>query len=305
MEPSTATKFGSMPEVRYSSAEAPLVAGAPTTNDSDTATAADVRPSQQDSPPNERFVSPTRGTTCRRGTSFISAHLEPRPVEWLWQDRLACGTLAMISGVPGSGKTWLALAIAAALSRGRDPWTCEALEPCTVLYASMEHDGSEIISPRFVALKGNPDRFAVLRPAGSAASASLKLRDTCTIEDALQRTGARLLILDSFDTYFGIDLHQPTETHPLCEKLARLAEKQHCCILLLRHLGKRGPGRPAVRGQSEISFALRTEFLAGSSPDARSSSFSYRSSPTWGPLLPRSRTALMIPEFSDWTGLRG
>jgi AAA domain len=261
-------KFGSMSEVRHASAEAPLVAGAPATNDPDTATVADVLPAQQDSP---RYGSPS---TLHAGppaaADFVYLRdLEPRPVEWLWQDRLACGTLAMISGVPGSGKTWLALAIAA-LSRGRDPWTCEALEPCTVLYASMEHDSSEIILPRFIALKGNPDRFAVLRRVGSDASASPKLRDTCAIEDALQRTGARLLILDSFDTYFGIDLHQPTETHPLCEKLARLAERQHCCILLLRHLSKRGPGRPAFRGQPEISSALRTEFLAGSSPDARS-----------------------------------
>jgi hypothetical protein len=29
-----------------------------------------------------------------------------RLVEWLWQDRLASGALAMISGESGSGKTW-------------------------------------------------------------------------------------------------------------------------------------------------------------------------------------------------------
>ena len=295
-------KFGSMSEVRYSSAEAPLVAGAPATNDPDTATVADVLPSQQDSPPNgASSPSPAEPTAA---VDFVYLRdLEPRPVEWLWQDRLACGTLAMISGVPGSGKTWLALAIAAALSRGRDPWTCEALEPCTVLYASMEHDSSEIISPRLVALKGNPDRFAVLRRAGSAASASLKLRDTCAIEDALQRTGARLLILDSFDTYFGIDLHQPTETHPLCEKLARLAERQHCCILFLRHLGKRGPGRPAFRGQSEISSALRTEFLAGSSPDARSQLVFLQIKSNLGPLAPALSYRIDDSGIFDWTGL--
>ncbi len=63
------------------------------------------------------------------------ADIEPRPIDWLWQDRLACGTLAMLSGDPGSGKTWVALAIAAALSRGRVPSTNHTLQPCTVLYA--------------------------------------------------------------------------------------------------------------------------------------------------------------------------
>jgi hypothetical protein len=295
-------KLGPMSEARYSSTEAPLVAGAPATNAPDTATVADVLPAQQDSP---RYGSPSPLHAERPAAAdFVYLRdLEPRPVEWLWQDRLACGTLAMISGVPGSGKTCLALAIAAALSRGRDPWTCEALEPCTVLYSSMEHDPSEIISPRFVALKGNPDRFAVLRRAGSDASASLKLRDTCAIEDALQRTGARLLILDSFDTYFGIDLHQPTETHPLCEKLARLAERQHCCILFLRHLSKRGPGRAAFRGQSEISSALRTEFLAGSSPDARSQLVLLQIKSNLGPLAPALSYKIDDSGIFDWTGL--
>jgi hypothetical protein len=38
------------------------------------------------------------------------ADLQPQPVDWLWQHRLAAGTLALISGEPGSGKTWVALA---------------------------------------------------------------------------------------------------------------------------------------------------------------------------------------------------
>ena len=45
------------------------------------------------------------------GTDIVYlADLQPQPVEWLWQHRLAAGTLAMISGEPGSGKTWVALA---------------------------------------------------------------------------------------------------------------------------------------------------------------------------------------------------
>jgi AAA domain len=163
--------------------------------------------------------------------------LQPRPVEWLWQDRLASGTLSMISGEPGSGKTWVALAIAAALSRGRAPFTGEKLKPCTVLYASMEHDSSEVIHPRFARLNGDAARFVVLRGAVSAPS---------VLEDALQRTHARLLILDPFQSLFGpgVDLHHPTATRSLLGTLATLSEKHRCCILLIRHLDKRGPGRP-------------------------------------------------------------
>jgi hypothetical protein len=203
----------------------------------------------------------------------------------------------------GIGKTWIALAIAAALSRGRDPFTCEELEPCTVLYASMEHNSAEIILPRFVGLDGDPKRFAVLRGPRSSASASLNLRDTSVIEDALQRTHARLVILDSLDSYSGLDLHQPTETLPLLEKLARLAERQHCCILFIRHLSKRGPGRPALRGLTKISAALRTEFLAGSSPDAPSQPAFLQMKSNLGPLAPALSYTIDDAGSFYWTGL--
>jgi hypothetical protein len=230
--------YGPLPAVSSSIPEVPPVGDALITpTDPDTPTVADVLGPQgdsaQDAPPHPPLLeSPA-------GADFVYlCDLQPRPVEWLWQDRRACGTLA-----------WIALAIAAALSRGRDPFTCEQIEPCTVLYASMEHNSAEIILPRFAGLDGDPKRFAVLRGAPSAASASLNLRDTSVIEEALQRTHARLVILDSLDSYFGMDLRQPTETLPLLEKLARLAERQHCCILFIRHLSKRGPGRPALRGR--------------------------------------------------------
>ena len=295
--------FGPLPTVPSSIPEIPPVGDALKTPTAPvTATVAGVLGPQgdspQDAPPHPPFPeSPA-------GADFVYlCDLQPRPVEWLWEDRLACGTLAMISGVPGSGKTWIALAIAAALSRGRDPFTCEQLEPCTVLYASMEHNSSEIILPRFVGLHGDPKRFAVLRGARSAASASLNLRDTSVIEDALQRTHARLVILDSLDSDSGLDLRQPTETLPLLEKLARLAERQHCCILFIRHLRKRGPGRPALRGPTEISATLRTEFLAGASPDAPSQPALLQIKSNLGPLAPALSYTIDDAGSFYWTGL--
>jgi hypothetical protein len=256
----------------------------------------------------EPSPSPATDSDTASCADFVYlSDLQTQPVQWLWQDRLASGTLAMISGVPGSGKTWVALAMAAALSRGRVPYTGEACEPCTVLYASMEHGSSEIIQPRFASLLGDPRRFAVLRGAVSAPSASLNLRDTSVLEDALQRTHARLLILDSFlsSSGVGIDLQQPTETLPILEKLARVAERHRCCILLICHLSKRGPARSAVRssGSIEISAALRTEFLAGSSIDAPSQPALLQVKSNLGPLAPALAYKIDNAGNFRWTGL--
>jgi hypothetical protein len=73
-------------------------------------------------PPHTPSPLPAVADATSTGTDIVCrADLQPQPDEWLWQHRLAAGTLAMPSGEPGSGKTWVALAIAAALTRGRYP----------------------------------------------------------------------------------------------------------------------------------------------------------------------------------------
>jgi len=83
-----------------------------------------------------------------------------------------------------------------------------------------------------------------------------------------------------------------------------LAEKHRCCILLIRHLNKRGAGRPAHRGHgsTDISAALRTEFLAGTAPDAPSQPALLQVKSNLGPLaLP---LAYKIDDAGNflWTG---
>jgi len=226
-------------------------------------------PQQAEPSPAIRPPAPAEpgAATDRHADLVCLADIPPRPIDWLWQDRLACGTLAMLSGDPGSGKTWVALAIAAALSRGRVPSTNHTLQPCTVLYASAANGAADLIRPRFAQLDGDPARLILLRGVltASAQPASLSLRDTPMLEDALERTQARLLIIDPLHSYlWALDRHRANDSARAFDSLARLAEKHRCCILLVRHLRKRGRGLTSI----ELSAAVRTEFIAGSSPDA-------------------------------------
>lgn len=104
----------------------------------------------------------TRGSSACRNQRRARLSLGPETQPYRMA-LAAAGTLAMISGEPGSGKTWVALAIAAALSRGRAPFTGEKAEPCTTLYASREHGASQVIHPRFIKLNGDAARLATLR----------------------------------------------------------------------------------------------------------------------------------------------
>jgi hypothetical protein len=106
------------------------------------------------------------------GTDIVYlAGLQRQPVEWRCQHRLAAGTLAMLSGGPGSGKTWVALAIAAALTRGRKR------------------------QPRFAGLHGDPARLVILRRAVSVRSMSSPNSALRDLEE-LQRRKIRPLVVD-------------------------------------------------------------------------------------------------------------
>jgi hypothetical protein len=244
------------------------------------------------------------------GTDILYlADLQPQPVEWLWQHRLAAGTLAMLSGEPGSGKTWVALAVAAALTRGRDPVTGETLKPATVLYASAEHAAAQVIQPRFASLQGDPARLVVLRRAVSGRSMSSPdsaFRDlqnalVNALEDALQKTQAHLVILDPWDGLWEVDLDRASETRPLLDRLARLAELHRCCILLIRHLAK--PAARRGRASIDCSAVLRTEFLVGSSPDAPAQTALLHVKSNLGPLAPPLDYRIGEAGNFHWTGL--
>ena len=48
-----------------------------------------------------------------------AATIEPREIFWFWKPYLPRGMLSLLDGDPGCGKSYLTLALAAALSTGR------------------------------------------------------------------------------------------------------------------------------------------------------------------------------------------
>ncbi len=72
---------------------------------------------QQHSPP---VVSiPITRPTSRLQTVCI-ADVEPKPINWLWPEKIARGKVSMIAGDPGLGKSLITLALASAVSTARD-----------------------------------------------------------------------------------------------------------------------------------------------------------------------------------------
>jgi hypothetical protein len=103
--------FNPPPGTQSPAASHSPMATAPANPVTDTHTAEPQPPEPESIPP---LTAPPPGSTAvtdRQADLVCLSDIEDRPVDWLWQDRLAVGTLAMLSGDPGSGKTWVALAI--------------------------------------------------------------------------------------------------------------------------------------------------------------------------------------------------
>jgi RecA-family ATPase len=251
-------------------------------------------------PPVSSEISKDTGTS--KGAAHFSittlSNVTACEVDWLWEPYLANGMLAMMSGDPGIGKTFVALAISAALTLGNTPYTNKPCVPANVLYLTVENSPEHVLRPRFDLLGGNPSLFHVI-------DGSIRLSEISSLSKAIQQTKARLMVVDPIQSFLGsdVDTHRANETRPIMDDLSRLAKDHECCILLLRHLSKASTGRAIYRGQGSIDFtgAVRTELLAGcSSHDPKQYALVHEKS-NLGPKGPSLGYTLGAKGFS-WTG---
>lgn len=104
----------------------------------------------------ERFLEDSAREEVRPDLICLAA-VAPRTVDWLWEPYIPARMLTMISGDPSTGKSYIALAVAADLTRGR-LLHGSACAPFNVLYLTAENPTAEVVRPRFDLLGHVADR---------------------------------------------------------------------------------------------------------------------------------------------------
>jgi hypothetical protein len=97
------------------------------------------------------------------------------------------------------------------------------------------------------------------------------LADVAALEEAITRTGARLLVIDVVMAYLpdGTDSHKDQDIRRVLSRLSALADRTGCTVLLLRHLNKASGRDPLYRGGGSIGIvgAARAGLLVAPDPD--------------------------------------
>jgi hypothetical protein len=127
-----------------------------------------------------------------------------------------------------------------------------------------------VLRPRFDALRGDPTRFHLLSgfATRNGDQPGAPLAYAQRIDRALCQTQARLLIVDSLQSFLDAAARHGQDTGCLLEELRRLGAEHHCGILLVRHLSKPRTGRAPARnlGALGLGTIARSELLAGAWP---------------------------------------
>ncbi|MBR1772533.1 MAG: AAA family ATPase [Eubacterium sp.] len=189
--------------------------------------------------------------------------IEAKEVEWLWYPFIPYGKLTIIQGDPGDGKTTMVLNIAAAVSRGEGfDEGMNITEPMNVIYQTAEDGLADTVKPRLEQARADCSRVLVIDETNKALSMLDK-----RVEEALDKTGARLLIMDPIQAYLGgsMDMNRANEAREMTKYLATIAEQRNCAIILIGHMNKAGGCKAAYRGMGSIDFfaVARSVLLVG------------------------------------------
>jgi hypothetical protein len=220
---------------------------------------------------------PISETTIRKRANVVClADVERRPVKWLWEPYIPLGMVSMISGDPGAGKSFVALALSADVTRGRIGRAPQA-EPGGVLYMTFENPLAQCLAPRFDSLRGDDKRFWAVTGTiyedknGTVESGIITFADLDLLDEEIKENGIRLVVVDPLTSFFGEgkNANHSTDTRPVFDRLAKLAEKHECAVLVIRHNNKQTGGKAIYRGGGSIDMtgAVRSEMLAAVSPE--------------------------------------
>ena len=172
---------------------------------------------------------PMQPATVERTIRLTPAStVQVRPVHWLWEGRIALGSLSLLGGREGIGKSILAYTLGADITKGTLPGVYLG-KPRSVIVAATEDSWSHTIAPRLMAAGADLTRIYrvdVHTEEGVDMPLSLPV-DIPGLTAAAKQADVGLILLDPLLSRLDskLDSHKDANVRVALEPLVALAEE--------------------------------------------------------------------------------
>jgi len=189
-------------------------------------------------PPAQTGNSPRKP---RKPMAIAMSTIEAKEVRYLWFPYIPYGKLTTIDGDPGIGKSWITIALTAAVTTGKSLPGEEIVgrKPGTVLILNSEDDAADTTRPRLDLLQADVHKVFITSEFFTLDGSGLdKLRDLIT------ETGCTLVIIDPIQAWMGgkVDMNKANEVRAVMGPIGHLAAETGCAIVIVRHVRKSASG---------------------------------------------------------------
>lgn len=195
-----------------------------------------------------------------------------KPVHWIWKDRIAEGTLALLAGREGIGKSTLAYTLVAQITKG----TLEGDhygKPRGVIIVATEDSWEFTIVPRLVAAQANLDKVFRADPVDEDEYGISLPRDVDELSMIAKENGVGFILLDPLMSRVDskLDSHKDHDVRKALEPLVKMAIASQAAVLGLIHVNKSGSTDPlsTLMGSRAFSAVARAVLYVAENPENR------------------------------------
>jgi putative DNA primase/helicase len=193
------------------------------------------------------------------------ASITPEPVSWIWPGWLARGKVHILAGAPGTGKTTIAVSLAATISAGGTFPDGSQCEPGNVCIWSGEDDPKDTLVPRLIASGADMRRvnfISALVENGKRRSFN-PAKDIDPLRSAIEKAGgAASIVVDPVVSVVAGDSHNNGDVRRSLQPLVDIAASMGAALLGITRFSKGTSGRePVERLTGSLAFGALARFV--------------------------------------------
>ncbi len=179
-------------------------------------------------------------------------------LEFLWYPYICLGTLGLLDGDPGDGKSQFTAWLCAHVSKGETLPNGEKLKPANCFLLNFEDLKGAVIKPRLMANGADLSRVFI-----QTVAFDLSKEMTDWLDGEIAEKQVRLVFIDPIQaTMTGVDGNSNIQVREFMSRLGEIADRRRCAIICVRHFGK-GPQEQAMKkglGSTDFVGISRNQF---------------------------------------------